>query len=475
MLHDKLKVRAATSPHRRVFGWRSPIAFFIRAASPPPITNLRGLHLRTSKTSRPEPIRAQPRSPGRDSRPLATASQPEGVKMGLSAKKSRKREESESDSDDYNNMEYEEVEDDYDNDGEEEDFDNDGEEGEDGEKVTDDEDDEIGEHSEWNDEMEQLEKEYRDLNHQELDTLTNLKHHKNEDLLKGQAVKSQKALWYKILELRFLLQKPFSSSNRLPQESIKSSLCEADEAVKVAYSDLITSSKETLDSMLELQEAISAKNPSITQGTVGEEGLSKDLDDNLDQEWSQISHMHESIASFRDKSINKWQRMTQVTTGAAAIKGKLHAFNQDISNQVSAYMRDPSRMIKQMQLRRSAVNVFGSVPEVDDKLKGAETRTDGDPELLDDSEFYQQLLKEFFETVDPSSSEKAFYALKRMQPKKRKIVDRRASKSRKIRYNVHEKIVNFMAPLPANIPPMAPKLFENLFGLKTQRSSAAAS
>jgi len=35
-----------------------------------------------------------------------------------------------------------------------------------------------------------------------------------------------------------------------------------------------------------------------------------------------------SMAIFRDKSINKWQRMTQVTTGAAAIKGKLHAFNQ---------------------------------------------------------------------------------------------------------------------------------------------------
>lgn len=34
------------------------------------------------------------------------------------------------------------------------------------------------------------------------------------------------------------------------------------------------------------------------------------------------------IAVFRDKSIDKWQRKTQVTTGAAAIKGKLHAFNQ---------------------------------------------------------------------------------------------------------------------------------------------------
>lgn len=29
---------------------------------------------------------------------------------------------------------------------------------------------------------------------------------------------------------------------------------------------------------------------------------------------------------------------------------------------------------------------------------------DGDPELLDDSDFYQCLLKEFFETIDPNSS-----------------------------------------------------------------------
>lgn len=34
------------------------------------------------------------------------------------------------------------------------------------------------------------------------------------------------------------------------------------------------------------------------------------------------------MAAFRDKSIDKWQRKTQVTSGAAAIKGKLQAFNQ---------------------------------------------------------------------------------------------------------------------------------------------------
>lgn len=96
-----------------------------------------------------------------------------------------------------------------------------------------------------------------------------------------------------------------------------------------------------------------------------------------------------------------------------------------------------------------------------------EKQVEGDPELVEDAEFYQQLLKEFFETIDPASSgivltcveslvliflksiqsvfteisnlaigaEAAFYAMKKFQTKKRKVVDRRASKSRKIRYS----------------------------------------
>ncbi|KAF8380551.1 hypothetical protein HHK36_028039 [Tetracentron sinense] len=211
----------------------------------------------------------------------------------------------------------------------------------------------------------------------------------------------------------------------------------------------------------------------------------KNSDVEGDEEWLRIYQMHSRIAPFRDNSVDKWQRKTQVATGAAAIKGKLHAFNQNISEQVAAFMRDPSRMIKRMQLRGSTVGIFGSVPDVvadnkeevpdvADDNKEEDAHTDGDPELLDDSEFYQQLLKEFFETFDPASSETAFYSLKRLQTKKRKIVDRRASKSRKIRYHVHEKMVNFMAPQPREIPPMAPKLFENLFGLKSQKLASGA-
>ncbi|CAK7347718.1 unnamed protein product [Dovyalis caffra] len=440
--------------------------------------------------------------------------------MGLSKKRSRKTSrdsDSENNSEDFDDMESEQlaamedydVDEDEDEDDDEEE-DGDEEEGEEEEEEEEDADEEEGdEEEEENDEknervkdgeMEDLEKEYRNLRNQEQDIWKNLKRHKGEDLVKGQAVKNQKALWDKTLEFRFLLQKAFANSNRLPQEPVRSSFCDSDEVVGTAYADVITSSKETLESLLELQEALLVKNPSISQSSDGvilivlgkeaasissqcdsgqvankhsKDSTNSDAEEDID--WLRISQMQKRIAPFRNKSIDKWQRKTQMTTGAAAIKGKLQAFNQNISEQVAGYMRDPTKMVKQMQQRRSTVGVFGAVPELMGNAKGEEGYPDGDPELLNDAEFYQQLLKEFFETVDPSSTEAAFYALKRLQTKKRKIVDRRASKSRKIRYNVHERIVNFMAPRPMNIPPMAPKLFENLFGLKTQKPTSVDS
>ncbi|XP_021819778.1 protein AATF-like isoform X1 [Prunus avium] len=378
--------------------------------------------------------------------------------------------------------EMEQEEDDFDDEQEEEEEseDEEEEEEEDGEEEEENGD---GQDDNKDAEMEELEKEYVSLRHQEQDILKNLKHHKDEDLLKGQAVKNQKALWDKTLEFRFLLQKAFSSSNRLPQEPVRSLFCDSHEGVNAAYSDLVNSSKRTLDSLVELEEALLEKNPSIVQATDSESARSKhsessnNVDADGDEDWSWISQLLSSIATFRNKSIDKWQRKTQVTTGAAAIKSQLHAFNQNISEQVASYMRDPSRMVKQMQMRRSAVGVFGIVPEGENTPKGEETQcdvgaqADGDPELLDDSEFYQQLLKEFFETIDPTSSETAFYSLKKLHTKKRKIVDRRASKSRKIRYNVHEKIVNFLAPERMTLPTMVPDL-NNLFGLKNQKRAS---
>ncbi|KAJ8774421.1 hypothetical protein K2173_016867 [Erythroxylum novogranatense] len=118
------------------------------------------------------------------------------------------------------------------------------------------------------------------------DLLKNLKRHKDEDVLKGQAVKNQKAL----IE----------------------------------------------------------KNPAISESSNGKSAQPSKKHPNdsedIDEEWLRISQTNRRIVGFRDKSLDKWQRKAQVTTGAAAIKNKLQAFNQNISEQVAAYMRDPSRM-----------------------------------------------------------------------------------------------------------------------------------
>ena len=48
--------------------------------------------------------------------------------------------------------------------------------------------------------------------------------------------------------------------------------------------------------------------------------------------------------------------------------------------------------------------------------------------------------------------------------KKRKQVDRRASKGRKLRYHVQDKLVNFMAPVEQAGHEIAAQLFGSLFG-----------
>jgi protein AATF/BFR2 len=89
-----------------------------------------------------------------------------------------------------------------------------------------------------------------------------------------------------------------------------------------------------------------------------------------------------------------------------------------------------------------------------------------DPETYDDGDFYGQLLREFLESAgtDAAAAAGADALRAGRGAKRRKAVDRRASKGRKLRYTVHEKLVNFMVPVASDPPPFAAQLFANLFG-----------
>jgi protein AATF/BFR2 len=74
-----------------------------------------------------------------------------------------------------------------------------------------------------------------------------------------------------------------------------------------------------------------------------------------------------------------------------------------------------------------------------------------DPEIYDDTEFYSQLLKDIMDSSidssDPLEMTRAWMKTRDGVTKVKKNVDRRASKNRRLRYTVHEKLVNFMAPV----------------------------
>merc|ERR1719310_2512431 len=77
------------------------------------------------------------------------------------------------------------------------------------------------------------------------------------------------------------------------------------------------------------------------------------------------------------------------------------------------------------------------------------------PNIFDDSDFYHHLLRELIEKKTSTSTEsgevgKHWLQIQKLRSKLKKKVDARASKGRKVRYDIHTKLVNFMAPVRLN-------------------------
>ncbi|CAI5516277.1 unnamed protein product [Closterium sp. Naga37s-1] len=219
--------------------------------------------------------------------------------------------------------------------------------------------------------------------------------------------------------------------------------------------------------------------------------------------------------------------LTSGAMAAGRNSSRLRALNQSVSQQVASALRAPGRLIQRSRLPRETVSVIGAKAEAlaaagaaGKKRKGldgvrggeregvvmgengfvqgkqgeeeeeekegsqkqqvaeqeeeeeeggggeqGEQEGEWDMDSYDDTEFYQQLLREF---LDSSHLEELGIAsqqvVRRLRGSKGKAVDRRASKGRKVRYAPMPALVNFMAAEPVQLPPVVERLFGNLFG-----------
>eukprot|EP00163_Fabomonas_tropica_P003774 TRINITY_DN1333_c0_g1_i4.p1 TRINITY_DN1333_c0_g1~~TRINITY_DN1333_c0_g1_i4.p1 ORF type:complete len:381 (+),score=104.24 TRINITY_DN1333_c0_g1_i4:729-1871(+) len=302
----------------------------------------------------------------------------------------------------------------------------------------------------------------------------------------------QRGLWEKFLHLRILLQKAVVLANRLPPTApahdtfIEHGGPDVSKGVEHAselLSDLLSQQVQLQYELLhragpsvptELKEAQAPKLDIGKRVKKSRKRGRKNLDQTLDDIYSSITVLDQPMRAHRNDIINKWNSKTQLVGGVVSKKFK--ALNQTIVSQIDHVLQDQPRLIKRTQLVRSSgkpvgleLTDQGAAAEKKDKqqLQQDEEEEEGtnkhtqqeqyNPHVFDDADFYQQLLRELIESgagaedtgTDPIALSRRALAAKKLQAKQRRTLDRRATKGRRIKYTVHDKLVNFMAPSTA--------------------------
>ncbi|KAL0994180.1 hypothetical protein UPYG_G00118820 [Umbra pygmaea] len=332
----------------------------------------------------------------------------------------------------------------------------------------------------------------------------------DEEVVKGKAVKEQLALWDQLLEGRIKMQKVLLTANQLPQPQTfpdfkKRGGAEMAGALKNSHKAL----KALQRSLLELQDQLLYHNPNTrpislgkTWGTNWEEDeIPSDFDEQEEVPTVQTAppkrklemaeypgFMAKRFADFqpyRDATLQTWHDKTRLTMGKSS-KG-FGAFDRNILMQVEQVLMDKERLVKRTQTRRSEYRVLGkpeatvplpeSTPEegqgTEQLLKTNIHLKDLDEEIFDDDDFYHQLLRELIErktsAADPNDQVamgRQWLTIQKLRSKIKKKVDMKASKGRKVRFHVHSKLVNFMAPIDHSSmkDDARTELFRSLFG-----------
>ena len=151
------------------------------------------------------------------------------------------------------------------------------------------------------------------------------------------------------------------------------------------------------------------------------------------------AHEAENVA-HRRTILGKWSVKARSATTLVASRRLNDTLQQTIVDVLADQLSNPERLIKRTRLPRSCAPMQLS--------KGITEST----EIYDDADFYGLLLKELLEqrSVDSAASVQVDGAVTHWkaarEAKTKKNVDTKASKGRKLRYAVHEKLQNFMAP-----------------------------
>ncbi|CAM9635717.1 unnamed protein product [Pylaiella littoralis] len=337
------------------------------------------------------------------------------------------------------------------------------------------------------------------------------------ELRRAREALRQREWWDSLLEVRILLQRLMNAANKLPgPDELQLYLNGDDELTALAEegSGAAKSLATQLSAVRRSQMAcwgITAKSSNDDGGTgEGDAALGAVVTDDAEEEEGLNNEVgrggegaekgedaeavaakeHGSCMGWWEGVLGRWHEKTQLVD--PSLQKKFKVVNQGPWAQVTASLADRDRAnrrafmtesetadflgrelgnrLKEMKgdsKSESAGSPTADREEENEELLGRERRKEGsdplDLEVIDDRDLYQHLLKEFMDASGAAGSGYAAVPVRRKSRKKN--VDRKASKGRKIKYVTHPKMQNFMFPQEYDPPPMEPsELFTSLFG-----------
>lgn len=262
---------------------------------------------------------------------------------------------------------------------------------------------------------------------------------------KARHVHHQKIIWERCLEVQIYTKRLLTTTK---DATATKELMDANKkaVIEQLYSciDAVSSLQDQLCNTSEL----SAPNRSVD---------TKKRKRTCDDAWREITEANEAVLPQYNDILNVSTRKTNLAGGNQTKKFK--TVNQDILAQVESVLADTQRVKRKAHAPLDVDSDHTSTEE------GTNNENMLDELMYDDSDFYQQLLKEFIESGGGGAHE----GLVRRTHRKKKNVNRKASKGRVIRYTVHPKLENFMFPEPYPKSDMdADELFRSLFGQARQ-------
>jgi protein AATF/BFR2 len=258
------------------------------------------------------------------------------------------------------------------------------------------------------------------------------------DATKGQAVKRQRATFDSILSTRIKLQKSLMAMNSLPTaitEHLRGT--EAMEAAENAAMTLWSTIEDLRQDLAKVQAPDAAK--------LGKKRKRPGVTANSTDVWSHMQYNETTFLPQRQAVLEKWSSKVRAAT-ATDVRGKLlpNATQQGITAVLDAQLTtEADKLVQRTKVPRSGAPVQAQ-PQNKSESGMVENST-----VFDDTDFYQLLLRELVEQRMDSSNIQGGaipIATSLRATRVKKSVDTKASKGRKIRYTVHEKLQNFMAP-----------------------------